>query len=283
MSGTTISQLMQTRFAPVGRCIYCGSTSSQLGDEHIIAYGLNGNAVLPEASCRACEKVTSQIEKSFLRGVAWPMRARFGFQTRRPKKIPDSFAVYVMKKGVKRKLMVPLANYPLVLPLPIFPLPAFCEGRIVNGIEVRGVVCISLVEGIPPSEVIENARKNLGVDGLELPQFEAFSFGRMVLKSAYALTVAEHGLNKIREPLAAPVILGHRHELGTLLGSTPGVSASENAQHITDVSLFRRGDEAIAVASVKVLGTLPAPIYVAVTARMNAEQSATKSLIDAVR
>jgi hypothetical protein len=33
-----------------------------LGDEHIVAYGLGGTIVLPEASCKECEKETGRIE-----------------------------------------------------------------------------------------------------------------------------------------------------------------------------------------------------------------------------
>jgi len=260
---------MPKKFPPVGRCIYCGTSSGCLSDEHIIAYGLNGTAELPQASCADCAETTSRIEQDFLRGPAWPMRAAFGFQTRRPKDVPKDFPVYVTNDGIQRKVMLPVAQYPLILSLPLFRLrPGYLEDRVVSGIEVTGVVSISLAPGIKPSDVLETTRKSLGVDTLELPSFDAFSFGRMVLKSAYALTVAEHGLSRIEEPLAAPAILGQKNDLGTLLGSTPDVSAPENAQHITRVTIQSRKGDSIAVVMMKLLGTLPAPIYVAVTARM---------------
>src|SRR5271165_2543948 len=56
------------KYEPIGRCIYCGAkryTSNdplaKLGDEHIIPLAFGGNLLLPEASCRACEKITSRI------------------------------------------------------------------------------------------------------------------------------------------------------------------------------------------------------------------------------
>lgn len=61
---------MSPRYAPVGRCIYCGGTSyseahpgRRLGDEHIIPLQLRGTLVLPEASCKACEVITSRLLK----------------------------------------------------------------------------------------------------------------------------------------------------------------------------------------------------------------------------
>lgn len=43
----------KSRFLPVGYCIYCGSTD-ELGDEHIVPYGLSGDAVIPKGSCAVC-------------------------------------------------------------------------------------------------------------------------------------------------------------------------------------------------------------------------------------
>jgi len=189
--------------------------------------------MLPQASCAACAKITSRIEQDFLRGPAWPMRAAFGFQTRRPKDVPKDFPVYVTNDGIQRKVMLPVAQYPLILSLPLFRLrPGYLEDRVVSGIEVTGVVSISLAPGIKPSDVLETTRKSVGVDTLELPSFDAFSFGRMVLKSAYALTVAEHGLSRIEEPLAAPAILGQKNDLGTLLGFQPRcISTGKRSAH----------------------------------------------------
>src|SRR5258705_11293662 len=48
-------------FDPVGHCIYCGATKytqqadRPLGQEHIIAEGMGGTLILPEASCKECE------------------------------------------------------------------------------------------------------------------------------------------------------------------------------------------------------------------------------------
>lgn len=90
----------------------------------------------------------------------------------------------------------------------------------------------------------------------------------MMLKSAYALTVAEFGLDRILDPLAVSAILGRNHDLGNVLGSTPDICAPENAQPVTQIQTFKseRCGENIAVVMIKLLGTLPTPIYIAVTA-----------------
>jgi 5-methylcytosine-specific restriction endonuclease McrA len=39
------------RFKRIGVCIYCRDAASDLSDEHIVPYALNGNWILPKASC----------------------------------------------------------------------------------------------------------------------------------------------------------------------------------------------------------------------------------------
>jgi hypothetical protein len=54
-------------YRPVGYCIYCFGTEN-LTREHIVAFGLNGTAVLPAASCDRCREITSAFELQVLRG-----------------------------------------------------------------------------------------------------------------------------------------------------------------------------------------------------------------------
>jgi HNH endonuclease len=77
---TPIPQFVRSpthRYPEVGVCIYCGSTN-QLEDEHIVPFGLGGNAILPAASCRTCAVVTSRFELSVLRGPMRPIRVALG-------------------------------------------------------------------------------------------------------------------------------------------------------------------------------------------------------------
>ena len=58
-SDIDLSKFQSRRYAPVGRCIYCGAFSNALTKEHIIPFGLAGNAlVLPKASCQTCAAIT---------------------------------------------------------------------------------------------------------------------------------------------------------------------------------------------------------------------------------
>ncbi|MBP6077135.1 MAG: hypothetical protein KA520_12490 [Nitrosomonas sp.] len=54
---------------PPLKCIYCGNTDEKLTKEHIVPRGLGGTCTIPSASCKKCQKITSQLEHSILRGT----------------------------------------------------------------------------------------------------------------------------------------------------------------------------------------------------------------------
>jgi hypothetical protein len=94
------------RYKPVGTCIYSGS-QDDLRDEHIIPKALNGDWILPEASCRACEAITSKFEMKVLRGPLWLPRRPLNLQTRHRDKQPDSFSLLVNTDNVEERREIP--------------------------------------------------------------------------------------------------------------------------------------------------------------------------------
>jgi hypothetical protein len=65
------------------RCIYCGRKAGKLTKEHIIPFGLAGDAlVLRKGSCRKCADETKKHETSVLRHMWWPFRTHIGIPTR---------------------------------------------------------------------------------------------------------------------------------------------------------------------------------------------------------
>jgi HNH endonuclease len=67
-----------------GRCIYCGSDGGTDGlrNEHIMPYSLGGNAQLMEASCSACERVTSYLDGYLANATYKHLRVHTGVQSR---------------------------------------------------------------------------------------------------------------------------------------------------------------------------------------------------------
>lgn len=78
-------------YSPVNCCIYCCKRVPDvvLTDEHIIAQGLQGNLVLPVASCAgkgSCSEITGRFEQFYMRDSQDTMRTTFGIFGKRRKK-----------------------------------------------------------------------------------------------------------------------------------------------------------------------------------------------------
>lgn len=150
----------QREIPPAGYCIYCGSTGN-LSKEHIIPFAVDNPAYLPKASCERCRRKTQAFEQEVLRakGGMWAVRVHRELQSRtHHKDAPRQYSLVVIdKNGEEKTIALPLAEYPIILPLPLFPLPASLTGdaRSVSstGIKRMGVVTISF--GQTPKEVAQ--------------------------------------------------------------------------------------------------------------------------------
>jgi hypothetical protein len=83
-------------YPAVAECVYCGETRyardspRSLATEHIIPDALNGRLLLPQASCRECERNINRAETFVLRGCLLACRAHLGlkFSSQNPKILP---------------------------------------------------------------------------------------------------------------------------------------------------------------------------------------------------
>jgi len=108
-------------------CIYCG-TREDLRDEHVIPYGLEGEYVLRQASCRDCETMTASFERAVLRHLLLPARTSLEIRTRRPKERPDRLPLLEIEGGKRRARDVAVAEHPTYMALPLFLPPARLRG-----------------------------------------------------------------------------------------------------------------------------------------------------------
>jgi HNH endonuclease len=106
-------------YPPVGRCIYCGKTDGKLSREHIVPYSLNGNLVLPEASCERCAKKTQKIEEICTHeryGMLHPLRTKLNLQSRRGRHRHKQLPVLVKyQDGTDKIAIVPSAGFPIIV------------------------------------------------------------------------------------------------------------------------------------------------------------------------
>lgn len=112
------------KYAPAGKCIYCGDLASKdtrLGEEHIIPRSIGGTLVLPEASCRKCERETSRIETYCAKHYFYAARVHEGIRGRRargPKTLVQTELV-----NPPERIKMDVKNHPGLLDMWLLPPP----------------------------------------------------------------------------------------------------------------------------------------------------------------
>jgi hypothetical protein len=205
-------------YPSVGRCIYCPDEgASRLGDEHIIPFALNGTQVLPQASCRECEGVTSYLDGLVARSIFYELRASAGMRTR--SELPATFpVVLVFEDGHEEEVMVPADMHPATLVLPHFTLPDALSGKQSDG-KLRFTYTAWMRENVPAFDEFKQSRgaKFAKTNAWIKPQ----QFSRWLAKIAHAYAVARLGLGGF-EPTLLDLIHGRNLAIGPeLVGSDP--------------------------------------------------------------
>src|SRR5688572_14323585 len=95
------------QYRDVGLCIYCGN-SEGLTREHAIPFALNGDLVLPAASCKKCSEITSAFETKVLKGPIWQVRVGEKFKSRKKHRdAPTTVVVKALYGSVWKKRKLP--------------------------------------------------------------------------------------------------------------------------------------------------------------------------------
>ncbi len=249
--------LNSVKYPPVGRCIYCGDTS-RLSREHILPFGLSGTAELPDASCERCRKITGQIEQIVLRGPMWAVRVYRRLKSRtKHEEAPRTYALTVIRGGQEAVVSLPPDEYPILLPFPVFPSPAFIDPEgYRDGIRVKGITTISF--GTRPEEAL----KKLGADEVRISKdLKPVAFARMLAKIAYAWAAAEGQLDTLngKSPVV-PAILGETDDIGRWVGTLDRPSSSA-AGALHELAIHQDTNRRMLIAEVRLFADSQAPSY----------------------
>jgi hypothetical protein len=153
---TPFSKELPMKFPSVGHCIYCPATAGPIHDEHIVPEGLGGDHILQNASCVACEKITTGIEQFCLREMIGPCRYPMGFGNKRHKSRKADFPLGVTDKdGVESERRIPAEDYP---PLMFCTLEFTCPPGILSGLPVSEEIPANL--WFPPYPLGPSLRHN---------------------------------------------------------------------------------------------------------------------------
>lgn len=248
------------QYAPVGRCIYCHATeyaagkSRLLSEEHIVAEGLGGTLILPEASCERCAKATTRIEGAVLRTILWTPRAHLGIRGKRRKR-PALFPLSAVVDGREVRVELPIEQYPTALFLPGFVgLPDILTE--VGAHETRREYVSLIVLNFQESPVFR-----AGVQ-FHSPTLDRARFAQFLAKMAHAFAVAELGFDVLL-PLLTPLILEApqvRDEMKLLIGGLPDEPPSD-ALHEIGWEVVRASGKAYVTVTLRLFANFDTPRY----------------------
>lgn len=193
-------------FKPVGRCIYCGSgpEAGKLTREHIIAHGLSGTLILPEASCESCAETTGGLEGFYLQKMIRDARIHMKLASRRHRRNkapPPALTIdRRLAPDVTRRVELAAHDHPYWLVTLGYAPPGVLIGA---ADDYAPLIEHSMIPGDNWPDRWHRAGPGVEVEYL----VDANLFARMLAKIAHSFAVAALGINGFAPTLNA-IILG---------------------------------------------------------------------------
>lgn len=272
-------------FRAVAKCIYCNATDG-LSDEHIIAYSLGGDYILPDASCAKCRDMTAREELWCARGIFGALRIAHEYPTRRPQERPKEVTIDVESGGQTKQLSVPVDQMPTApVIMPIFPTAGVLVGR-EPSIEIPDIR-YQFIFPFPPDheERLQRLRQGGPTKIKVNVPYGLNPFMCLLAKIGHGFAVAAHGLESFT-PLLPDYILDRDRRLSHVIGSTTQVitpapdgtlGVPSNPMHAWQVGIRSIGGKHYVVTLIQLFRYLGAPVYEVVAGE------ATDALVREVR
>jgi hypothetical protein len=240
-------------FGPVGNCIYCGAADGVLTDEHIVPFGLDGNAILRMASCKPCSTITGKFEGTVLRGIYGDFRMHRNMRTRRKKERPEAKEIGTENGPASiswREYAAPLWIYEMGLSGFYLDAPP--------DLDVSIVTLSSIHDGAKLQELQTKYKWDSRIQF----RFAPGEFMRMLAKIGYTYAVAELGYGSFR-----PIVLDAILKTGVNVSHFVGQNQTKDAPDPTYKHLLRIKDQSspgrkpIVVSEVKLFASFQTPTY----------------------
>ena len=270
MDNNSTIVLNGTKFAPIGRCIYCGATND-LETEHIMPFGLSGTAKLPQSSCRACAKITGAVEQLVLHGPLWPVRVFRNLKSRtKHRDAPKTLPLTLFRNGYEETIQLGIDEYPMLLHFPVFTPPSYLtQAAYSPGIGMLGVA--SVLFGPRPNEVC----RSLGATAIKLTaDYQKVAFARMIAKIGYSFAVAMGAINSIDgEALLLEAILGIKDDIGRWVG-TLTKPFEKHPDHLHQILVHQEREKGLLIAEVQLFSDSQTPSYGVIIGKLKPQMSA---------
>ena len=221
---------MKKTYNPIKQCVYCGATrfasdsKRDLAPEHIIPLGLNGDLIIPEASCRSCERITGRQESIMLKGALQGIRCFLNFRTRNPKDRPKVLPLFW---GTNGKTLVDVNDFPAVFFFIRLSLP-----RILGGPQEGTIIPVLHLLRMD----INLIKRKYGLKEFATPSTDVQAFFRMLAKIGHSFAVAELGLDSFKPSLVEYILSkDYLPRLDSHIGGSPEEALITNELHEIEI------------------------------------------------
>jgi hypothetical protein len=200
-------------YTPAGQCIYCRTTVGQLSKEHIVPYALNGNWVLPAASCLDCAKITSKIEEVCTRersGMLFPFRAKLRMQSRKSSTNQENISTEIVyPDGRTEEGTILTTDFPATLIGVKLPVAGILSGQEpTNQVDCQFVISTAVPgESFKPDAAVLSTR------------FSETAWIQLIAKIGYSYAAAELGVDALSTSVT-DIVLGKTDKTFYLVGGS---------------------------------------------------------------
>jgi hypothetical protein len=268
---------MMPRIEPAGRCIYCGAKSYDplrpelpLGDEHIVPLSLGGKSLLPAASCKRCEGVTSAFEGTVARSIFGPMRIALNLPTRRRRDRPTVLPLKArFADGSETQILVAPEQYPLMCCVPSLGRARLLAPRDPpDGRESSFSVVFPGGKEIADRQMQILAEEH-GADTIVVSTGAPLnSFTLILCKIAQAYSATVIGLNNFHSFLGDMIARANADALGFYVGSSESASEKSDELHEVSAFYFIRGGQKYLAIRIWLFASWRFPVYHVVVGRI---------------
>lgn len=215
------------RSAPLARCMYCLAADGPRSEEHLIPRALGGHLTLRDAVCEPCRRLTGRLEQATLDREFLVPKTLLALKRRRARGKGPSRLPRVTLRGDATPSLLTADDFPRG-----FALPVFEPARLLAGIERANV----------PSRVdFVDCHLNLGTPvrqtvAATTPLVDPQAYAYSIAKWAYALAVAQRGLEVCDTQAMRDLLLGRRGDVFAFVG-TPCVRLPVSRDWLHDFTL----------------------------------------------
>jgi len=191
-------------------CLAPAGVGVALTEEHLIPRALGGRLTLRDAACEPCRRLTGRLEQLTLdREFAVP-RTLLAMKRRRarapgPKRLPP-----VLLRGDTAPSTLTAATFPRAFALPAFEPPGLLSDRAASASPRITLLDCRLDLGTPSRATVAAAPS--------MP--DPFAYAHSIAKWAFALTVADRGLDALDLQPMRDLMMGRRHDVFAFVGSS---------------------------------------------------------------